>query len=108
MSKSSLRTALPAARSCFRRWSDHRAPWWRASAALLLMTGSLTTWAVLLRAAPVIPGPIGGPDIAQDVNTMIGKKGPGFTLHDGDGKAHTVVPGGTDRPLVVISHMGFL
>lgn len=55
----------------------------------------------------MIPGPIGGPDIAQDVNTMIGKKGPGFTLHDGDGKTYTVVPGGTGRPLVVISHMGF-
>jgi hypothetical protein len=60
-----------------------------------------------LRAAPAIPGPIGGPDIAQDVNTMIGKKGPGFTLRDGDGKVYTIAPGGTGRPLVVISHMGF-
>lgn len=71
------------------------------------MTGGLATLAVLVGAAPMIPGPIGGPDIAQDVNTMIGKKGPGFMLHDGDGKTYTVVPGGTGRPLVVISHMGF-
>jgi hypothetical protein len=71
------------------------------------MTVWLAGQAAPLLAAPVVPGPIGGPEIAQDVNTMIGKKGPGFTLRDGDGKAYTIAPGGTGRPLVVISHMGF-
>jgi hypothetical protein len=54
-----------------------------------------------------IPGPVGGPDIAVDVNTMMGAKGPSFALPDGDGKIHRVAPGATGRPLVVISHMGF-
>jgi len=57
-------------------------------------------------AAAAIPGPLGGPAIAADVNTMIGKKAPAFTLRDGDGKEHRVLPG-RGRPVVVISHMGY-
>jgi hypothetical protein len=80
----------------------------RLPAAILALAAVwLVGQAAPLRAAPAIPGPIGGPEIAQDVNTMLGKKGPGFTLRDGDGKAYKIAPGGTGRPLVVISHMGF-
>lgn len=86
---------------------DRQARWRLAAVALASMTVWLAGQAAPLLAAPVVPGPIGGPEIAQDVNTMIGKKGPGFTLRDGDGKAYTIAPGGTGRPLVVISHMGF-
>lgn len=85
--------------------------WWArpAAVAVLIMTGAglLGGQARPTRAAQAIPSPIGGPEIAVDVNTMLGKKGPGFTLRDGDGKAYTVAPGGTGRALVVISHMGF-
>jgi hypothetical protein len=67
-------------------------------------------WFVLVSvssyAAPAIPGPLGGPGVAVDVNTMLGKKAPSFTLRDSDGKQYNVVPG-RGRPLVVISHMGF-
>jgi hypothetical protein len=52
-----------------------------------------------------IPGPIGGPDVAQDVNTMIGQQARGFTLPDGENQIHTVTPG-QRRTIVVISHMG--
>jgi hypothetical protein len=52
-----------------------------------------------------LPGPIGGPELAQDVNTLIGKPAPTFTLPDSDGKRYTVTPG-QGRPLVLISHMG--
>jgi hypothetical protein len=53
-----------------------------------------------------IPSPLGGPSVAVDVNTMIGKKGPSFTLRDGNGRAYAVTPG-KGRPLVIISHMGY-
>ena len=52
-----------------------------------------------------LPGPIGGPEIAQDVNTLIGKPAPSFTLPDSEGKRYTVTPG-QGRPVVLISHMG--
>jgi hypothetical protein len=53
-----------------------------------------------------IPGPIGGPEIARDVNTLVGRKAPSFSLRDGEGRTYSVVPG-RGKPIVVISHMGF-
>ena len=52
-----------------------------------------------------LPGPIGGSEIAQDINTLVGKPAPSFTLPDSEGKRYTVTPG-QGRPLVLISHMG--
>ena len=52
-----------------------------------------------------LPGPLGGPEIAQDVNTLVGQPALAFTLSDSDGKRYTVTPG-QGRPLVLISHMG--
>lgn len=52
-----------------------------------------------------LPGPLGGPSVAQDVGTLVGKPAPGFTLSDSDGKSYTVTPG-QGRPLVVLFHMG--
>src|SRR6266508_3963676 len=52
-----------------------------------------------------LPGPIGGPEVAQDINTLVGKPAPSFTLPDSEGKRYTVTPG-QGRPLVLISHMG--
>lgn len=52
-----------------------------------------------------LPGPLGGPSVAQDVNTLVGTPAPAFTLSDADGKSHSVTPG-QGRPLVLITHMG--
>ena len=91
------------------RTSGRRSAWLSGIAGAILLT--LAGWAVVpavqLQAAPAIPGPIGGSEIAVDVNTMLQKKGPGFTLRDGDGRVYRVAPGSTGRPLVLISHMGF-
>ncbi|MGH2370216.1 MAG: hypothetical protein ACRDI2_18740, partial [Chloroflexota bacterium] len=52
-----------------------------------------------------LPGPLGGPSIAQDVNTMVGQPALAFTLPDSDGKTYEVTPG-QGKPLVVVFHMG--
>jgi cytochrome oxidase Cu insertion factor (SCO1/SenC/PrrC family) len=52
-----------------------------------------------------LPGPLGGPEIAQDVNTLVGKTAPAFTLSDSEGQSYTVAPG-QGRPIVLVSHMG--
>jgi hypothetical protein len=72
----------------------------------VIVAGLFVLPSVSSYAAPAIPGPLGGPEIAVDVNTMLGKKAPAFTLRDSDGKQYKVVPG-RGRPLVVISHMGY-
>ncbi len=50
-------------------------------------------------------GPLGGPSIAQDVDSLIGQKAPAFSLRDPQGDLHTVVSG-QGRPIVLIFHMG--
>lgn len=52
-----------------------------------------------------LPGPLGGPEIAQDVNTLVGQRAPAFTLPDSAGNSYSVTRG-QGRPLVLISHMG--
>jgi hypothetical protein len=52
-----------------------------------------------------LPDPIGGPEVAQDVNTLLGKPAPSFSLPDSEGKRYTVKPG-QGQPVVLISHMG--
>ena len=52
-----------------------------------------------------LPGPIGGSEVAQDINTLVGKPAPAFSLPDSEGKRYTVTPG-QGRPVVLISHMG--
>jgi len=64
---------------------------------------------VVLRPQPPsgqFPRPGDDPEIAQDVNTMLGQRASAFDLPDASGKMHTITPGG-GRPLVVITHMGF-
>jgi len=67
-------------------------------------------WAVLrpkeeVTASAGLPGPIGGPSVAQDVKTLIGKPAPAFSLPDSEGNNYAVRPG-NGMPLVLISHMG--
>ena len=52
-----------------------------------------------------LPGPAGGRDVAQDVNTHVGERAPSFSLSTADGRTHAVNPGG-GRPTVLIFHMG--
>lgn len=52
-----------------------------------------------------LPGPLGGPDVAQDINTLIGKRAASFTLSDSENKRYAVEPG-RGRPTVLIFHMG--
>ncbi len=52
-----------------------------------------------------LPGPLGGPNVAQDVATMVGQPAPAFTLADSEGNSYTVTPG-QGRPVVLVSHMG--
>jgi hypothetical protein len=80
----------------------------RALAVLGALAVGAALWLSLRPAAPpaAVP-PLGGPQIAQDVNTMLGRRGPAFSLPDGDGRTHVVTPGARGRPLVLISHMGY-
>ncbi len=41
----------------------------------------------------------------MDVNTLVGKPAPAFTLSDSDGTSYAVTPGQGKR-IVLISHMG--
>ncbi len=87
---------------------------WRAAilavAAVVLVVG---VWPVLRPEAAVgpgsggLPGPFGGPDVAQDVDTLVGRPARTFVLSDSEGKSYTVSPGG-GKPLVLIFHMGLL
>ncbi len=52
-----------------------------------------------------LPGPLGGPSIAQDIRTRVGQPAPAFALTDSEGTNYAVTPG-QGRPLVLISHMG--
>ncbi len=87
---------------------DWRWPaWLLASIALAVaQSGWFHVRAAGAGAPANMPGPLGGPQIAVDVNTMTGQKAPSFVLRDGNGKEYKVVPG-RGRPLVVISHMGY-
>lgn len=83
---------------------------WAAGAAVVLAVAGALAWGAFHRspgaAGPgALPGPIGGPDVAQDVNTLVGKPAPAFTLADSEGKAYAVAPG-RGRPIVLIFHMG--
>jgi len=40
-----------------------------------------------------IPGPLGGPDISRDVNTLVGQRAPGFTLSDSEGVSYPISTG---------------
>lgn len=54
----------------------------------------------------VLPTPIGFPDTAQDVGTMVLKPAPAFTLQDDTGHQVTVTPGQTGKPIVLVFNMG--
>ncbi len=83
------------------------APWWLLVAAgfAIALVGWVAVQAVRQRSSSNPLGPLGGPRIAQDVDTLIGQKAPVFSLSDPEGNAHAVVPG-QGRSIVLIFHMG--
>jgi hypothetical protein len=50
-------------------------------------------------------GPIGGPSIAQDVNTLVGQKAQSFSLPDASGAVRHIIPG-QGRTVLLVFHMG--
>lgn len=81
--------------------------WLLLAAALLalLLGGWIAVQAVRQQSSNDALGPIGGPRIAQDVDSLVGQKAPVFRLPDHEGHLHTVMPG-QGRPIVLIFHMG--
>jgi hypothetical protein len=83
---------------------------WAVGIAVAVIAAGAIAWGVLRRSPETVgssrlPGPLGGPDIAQDVTSLVGKPAPPFALSDSEGKSYTVTPG-AGRPLVLIFHMG--
>ena len=84
-----------------------RQVWWLLPGAIAV---GIVVWSAVRVLQPQAPadrlGPSGGPSIAQDMNTLTGRRAEAFSLPDADGKIHAVVPG-QGRPIVVNFHMGF-
>ena len=53
-----------------------------------------------------MPTPIGFPETAQDVGTVVGQPASAFELQDDAGQLVAVTPGQTGRPTVLIFNMG--
>ncbi len=92
--------------------TSRRSPILVVGVAALVLAIGVSAW-VLFRPSAAgegangtgLPGPIGGSSVAVDVNTMLGKPAPAFTLLDSDGTSYAITPG-QGRPIVLVSHMG--
>ena len=87
-------------------------PWWALGlgaagivAAAYLVSLALRPSGETASSLSGLPGPLGGPEVAQDVNTLVGKRAPTFTLSDSEGKSYAVTPG-QGKPVVLVFHMG--
>ena len=92
-----------------RQWRGRRTASIAGIAAVLAAAG-VFAWSALRgnpnAAGPGgLPGPIGGPETAQDVNTLVGRPAPAFTLTDSEGRSYLMTPG-HGRPTVLVFHMG--
>lgn len=77
---------------------------------LLLIIGVAVAWLASRGGGPSpsasrLPGPAGGRDVAQDVNTLVGQAAPPFTLSTAEGQSYEIRPGQV-RSTVLIFHMG--
>ena len=50
-----------------------------------------------------LPGPLGGSSVAVDVNSLVGRPAPAFTLLDSEERSFPVSPGGGTRTLLVFN-----
>ena len=91
------------------RRRGRRVGWWIAGVAVLavVLAGGWLVFRDRTSPLPVgaLPGPAGGRDVAQDVNTLVGQRAPSFSLATADGRTHAVTPG-RGRPTVLVFHMG--
>jgi hypothetical protein len=55
--------------------------------------------------AVTLPGPLGGSAVSMDVDTLVGRPAPAFTLSDSEGVSFPISPGGGTRT-VLIFNMG--
>jgi hypothetical protein len=84
-----------------------------AGAAVVALALAVAAWVLLrpsaagdgARSATGLPGPLGGPSVAVDVDSLVGTPAPAFTLSDSNGTSYAITPG-QGRPIVLISHMG--
>ena len=53
--------------------------------------------------AVAIPGPLGGPQVAMDVNTLLGRPAPAFTLVDSEERSFPISPGGGTKTVLVFN-----
>lgn len=92
-------------------WRRLRRSWWILGLPVVVALAALVAWS---RFGPRgeapgalggLPGPLGGPSVAQDVNTLVGQPAPSFTLADSEGQSYAVTPG-RGRPIVLVFHMG--
>lgn len=95
-------------RRSFRRASRH-VGWWIAGLVALALAATGGWLAFRSGEAPSsglrLPGPAGGRDVTQDVNTLVGQPAPSFTLATAGGRTYAVTPG-RGRPTILIFHMG--
>ena len=111
--RAEARAANRAAQRERRRAASHRRAFpWKAAIGALGLLAVAGAAVVLVRSAgqsgsaPTgLPSPLGGPTVAQDVNTLVGKPAPAFSLSDSEGVRYSVTPG-AGKPLVLVSHMG--
>lgn len=106
----SRRPSKPAAGATDRWRRLRRSPWLLVIpavvlAAILLVWPKLGSGGQSVTGPGGLPGPLGGSSVAQDVNTLVGKPAPGFTLTDSEGQSYAVTPG-QGKPLVLVFHMG--
>lgn len=85
--------------------------WWAGGSALAAVALAGAAW-VALRPAPeagagpqALPGPLGGPTVSQDVNTLVGRPAAAFALSDSEGNSYAFSPG-QGGPLALVFHMG--
>ncbi|MBI3972976.1 MAG: redoxin domain-containing protein [Chloroflexi bacterium] len=79
--------------------------WGAGILVAVLALGGLAYWLSQPTGPGGLPGPLGGPSVAQDVDTQVGQPAPAFTLPDSEGQPHTVAPG-QGKPVVLVFHMG--
>ncbi len=83
---------------------------WGIPVMLLLIIGVAVVWRATRGDGPPpsasgLPGPAGGRDVAQDVNTLIGQAAPSFSLSTAEGRTYEIRPG-QGHPTVLVFHMG--
>ena len=64
---------------------------------------SPTATATISTSAVGLPGPLGGPTVSMDVNTLVGRPAPAFTLLDSEERSFPISPGGGTKTVLVFN-----